>query len=116
MARRTGILGGVNARNGKIEKSAPSTNSSKYVAANHSSSAWRQGAAKRERKRARSSRTFIPVRAFGFLGQSEQLEIPVDDLDNDPTYDESDLELIPRPIRRARRGRRRGSGVVIEIG
>ncbi|KAF9535509.1 hypothetical protein CPB83DRAFT_888214 [Crepidotus variabilis] len=77
---------------------------------------WKKGSAKRERKKARRPRSFIPVRTFGFLDHLEQLQLPADDLNEDPTYEDSDVELIPRPIRRARRGRRRGSEAVLEVG
>jgi len=36
-----------------------------------------------------------------------------DNPDEDPTYEDSDIDLIPRPIRRARRRGRQGGGVAI---
>ncbi len=33
-----------------------------------------------------------------------------DEAEDDPTYEDSDIELIPRPIQRPRRRRQRGSG------
>ena len=50
------------------------------------------------------------------LGTVEIMDVPDnwlyvhDEAEDDPTYEDSDIELIPRPIQRPRRRRQRGSG------
>ncbi|KAF8168279.1 hypothetical protein B0H34DRAFT_684939 [Crassisporium funariophilum] len=77
--------------------------------------AWKKGAADRARKKAsgpRRARTFVPsVQVFDIetiheaLGNGRWVQVG-DNVDEDPTYEDSDVELIPRPIRRVRRRRR----------
>jgi len=67
-------------------------------------SAWRSNAKERETKQIRQTTkamsSVVTNQVFQFI-----LE---DDVEEDPTYEDSDLELIPRPIQRSRRQRRRG--------
>jgi hypothetical protein len=66
-------------------------------------SAWRSGAEERKAKQTRRT-----TKAMGSVGMNQVFQFIVeDDAEEDPTYEDSDLELIPRPIQQSRRQRRR---------
>ncbi|KAF8971511.1 hypothetical protein BDZ97DRAFT_1247172 [Flammula alnicola] len=83
----------------------------KYHEWNVRKQAWRDGANQREQRKARHAGKPIislgTIRVFEMPGEWIPLE---DNMDEDPTYEDSDAELIPRPIQRARRRRRREQG------
>lgn len=65
--------------------------------------AWRSGAEKREKKQARQT-----TKAISSVG-TIQVFVLDGGVEEDPTYEDSDVELIPRPVQRTRR-QRRGRG------
>lgn len=73
------------------------------------SRAWRDGAKKREKKKQQQAGKPHIV-DLQFLDAPVHWFVP-DNVEEDPAYEDSDIELLqPRPIRRPQRRRQRGSG------
>lgn len=66
--------------------------------------AWHKGAAKREQQKKKTRRIIKPPPVIEIFDNLNWLQM-VDMEGDDPDYMDSDVELIPRPIQRARRRR-----------
>lgn len=77
--------------------------------------AWRKGAAKRDAKKARQLSKPVALGAFQVFDLPPNWFEFQDGVEDDPTYEDSDVELIPRPIQRARRRRRRAGQVAADV-
>jgi hypothetical protein len=99
-----------NTKNGLLARSKFSISENLLTALDSAFSAWRNGAKKREilKKKPQRNRTIVSLGTI-HLFDAPETWLHQDNSEEDPTYEDSDVELIPRPIQpvRWRRGRER---------